>query len=62
MNNNKGEEQQQGKKKKEREENTYIRRRTTNVKTVHVIQTIERQESEGNNTQQERGEDKEETR
>ena len=62
MKNNKREEQQ-GKTKKEQGENTYIRIRTTNIKTVHVIQTqSERQENVRNNTQQERREDQEETR
>ena len=55
-------EEQQGKKKKEQEENTYIRIRTTSIKTVHVIKTIERQDNVRNITQQERREEREDTR
>ena len=54
-NNKRGE--QQGNNKKDHEDNTYIRRRTTNTKTVHAIQIIERQENVRNTTAQEKREE-----
>ena len=61
MKNNKREEHQ-GKKKEGQDENTYIKRRTANKKTVHVIQTMERQENVRNNTQHEKIEEETKTR